>query len=60
MAGPGDNSKNRPKGKAADTEPFKRAVTGCMRAIAGDHEIEVVFSQDRPAFAGKHARVTDL
>ncbi|MEO1703091.1 MAG: cobaltochelatase subunit CobT [Pseudomonadota bacterium] len=60
MAAPGDNSKNRPKAKGADTEPFKRAVTGCMRAIAGDHELEVVFSNDRPAFAGKHARVSDL
>ncbi|MEM1377750.1 MAG: cobaltochelatase subunit CobT, partial [Pseudomonadota bacterium] len=60
MASLGDNSKNRPKTKAADTEPLKRAVASCMRAIAGDNEIEVVYSQDRPAFAGKHARVPDL
>ncbi len=60
MAGPGDNSKRAGTKKAADTEPFKRAVTGCMRAISGEPDLEVVFSQDRPAFAGKHARVTDL
>ncbi|MEO1746556.1 MAG: cobaltochelatase subunit CobT, partial [Pseudomonadota bacterium] len=60
MAAPGDNSKNRSKAKPTDTEPFKRAVTGCMRAIAADQELEVVFSQDRPAYAGKHARVPEL
>ena len=60
MAGPGDNSKKPNTNKPADTEPFKRAVTACMRAISGDAELDVVFSNDRPAFAGKHARVTDL
>lgn len=59
MAGPGDNSK-KASNKPADTEPFKQAVTACMRAISGEPELEVVFSGDRPAFAGKHARVTDL
>lgn len=59
MASPGDNSRKRAQ-KPADTEPLKRAVTGCMRAIAGEPELEVVFSADRPAFAGKHARLTDL
>ncbi|KAG1651750.1 Aerobic cobaltochelatase subunit CobT [Nymphon striatum] len=59
MAGPGDNSAKRPNQKV-DTEPFKRAVTGCMRAIAGEDELEVVFSSDKPAFAGNHARVPDL
>ena len=59
MARAGDNS--RPgKMPAFDREPFRRAITGCMRAIAGEPELEVVFSADRPAFAGKHARLTDL
>ncbi|MEM0898688.1 MAG: cobaltochelatase subunit CobT [Pseudomonadota bacterium] len=60
MAGPGDNSKKAAKQKAADSEPFKHAMAGCMRAIAGEQSLEVSFSNDRPAFAGTHARVTDL
>jgi cobaltochelatase CobT len=59
MAGPGDNIRRKP-GKPVDTEPFKRAVTSCMRAMAGDPELEVVFATDKPAFAGKHARLPDL
>ncbi|WP_306119552.1 MULTISPECIES: cobaltochelatase subunit CobT [unclassified Roseitalea] len=59
MSQPGDNSRKRAQ-KPADTEPFKRALTGCMRAIAAEPDLEVVFSNDRPAFAGKHARLTDL
>lgn len=59
MATLGDNARKRSH-KPADTEPFKRAVSSCMRAISGEPELEVVFSNDRPAFAGKHARLTDL
>ncbi|GAB4350700.1 MAG: cobaltochelatase subunit CobT [Oricola sp.] len=59
MAGPGDNIRKKP-GKPADTEPFKRAVTACMRAMAGEPELEVVFAADKPAFAGKHARLPEL
>ncbi|KPB00863.1 cobaltochelatase subunit CobT [Ahrensia marina] len=59
MAGPGDNYRRKPNQKV-DTEPFKKAVTACMRAISGDQEMEVVFSNDKPAFAGNHARIPDL
>ncbi|MCI5075183.1 cobaltochelatase subunit CobT [Oricola sp.] len=59
MAGPGDNIRKKPA-KPVDTEPFKRAVTTCMRAMAGEPELEVVFAADKPAFAGKHARLPDL
>ncbi len=31
-----------------------------MRAIAGDHELEVSFAKDRPALAGNLARLPDL
>ena len=31
MAGPGDNTRNKPK-NGSDTDAFKRAVTVCMRA----------------------------
>ncbi len=59
MAGPGDNTRERPKGPV-DSEPFKRAVTACVRAIAGSNEFEVGFSHDRPALTGNHARLPDL
>ena len=59
MAGPGDNTRNRP-GKGNDTDAFKRAVTVCMRALAGDNELEVSFSKEKPALAGGRARLPDL
>ncbi len=59
MAGPGDNSKARSTAPV-DTEPFKRALTGCVRAIANDHELEVVFANDRPGLTGERMRLPDL
>ena len=59
MAGPGDNTRNR-SGKGNDTDAFKRAVTVCMRALAGDHELEIAFSKEKPALAGNRARLPDL
>ena len=59
MAGRGDNS--RPKQRAPiDSEPFKRALTACIRSIAGDHELEVAFGNDRPGLTGERARLPDL
>jgi cobaltochelatase CobT len=53
---------NRKPGQPAETplDPFKRAVTGCVRAIAGDHELEISFSKDKPALTGNRARLPDL
>ena len=59
MAGPGDNIRKKPA-KPVDTEPLKRAVTACMRTMSGEPELEVVFAADKPAFAGKHARLPEL
>jgi hypothetical protein len=59
MAGPGDNTRNRSK-PGADNDAFKRAVTACIRAIAGDNELEVAFAKDKPALAGNRARLPDL
>ncbi|MEZ5810407.1 MAG: cobaltochelatase subunit CobT [Rhizobiaceae bacterium] len=59
MAGPGDNSRSRLK-IGADADTFKRAVTTCVRAIAGDHEVEVSFSKDRPSMAGNLVRLPEL
>ena len=59
MAGPGDNTRNKPK-NGSDSDVFKRAVTVCMRAISGDHELEVGFAKDKPALAGNRARLPEL
>lgn len=55
----GDNSRERPSG-LVDSEPFKRAVSACMRAVCGVRGLEVVFSDDRPSIVGDHARLPDL
>ncbi|WP_062226785.1 cobaltochelatase subunit CobT [Aureimonas frigidaquae] len=59
MARPGDNQ--RPGTMPAfDREPFRRAVTGCMRAIAGEGELDVSFGNERPGLTGSKARLPDL
>ena len=59
MAGPGDNTRNKSK-TGSEADSFKRAVTVCMRAIAGDKDLEVAFAKDRPALAGSRARLPEL
>ena len=39
--------------KEAPTEPFKRAVAGCVRAIADKPDLEVAFAADRPPLRRK-------
>jgi cobaltochelatase CobT len=46
-------------GKEAPNEPFKRAVTGCLRAIARSPDLEVSFAAERPGFAGGKARLPE-
>ncbi len=46
-------------GKEAPTEPFKRAVGVCLRAIAGKADIEVTFAAERPGLAGIKARLPE-
>ena len=59
MAGPGDNTRNK-SAKGGDTDSFKRAVAVSMRALAGDNELEVAFSKEKPALTGGRARLPDL
>ena len=59
MAGPGDNQKSRPGGPV-DTEPLRRAITGCVRSIAGDSEVEVTFANERPGMAGERIRLPEI
>lgn len=58
-SGIGDNSRERKPGPV-DSEPFKRALTACVRAISGEHELEVAFTNDRPALSANRARLPDL
>ncbi|WP_102960930.1 cobaltochelatase subunit CobT [Mangrovicella endophytica] len=60
MARSGDNSRAPGAPKVTDREPFRRAVAGCLRAIAGEPELEVSFSNDRPGLTGTRARLPDL
>src|SRR5215471_5415065 len=53
------NSKFRTGAKEAPTEPFKRAVTGCLRAIARKPELEVSFAAERPGLAPGKARLPE-
>ncbi|MBF2718041.1 MULTISPECIES: cobaltochelatase subunit CobT [Rhizobium/Agrobacterium group] len=59
MAGRGDNSQAKP-GTAVDTEPLRRAITGCVRSIAGDPSVEVAFANDRPGIAGERIRLPEI
>jgi len=53
------NIKGKSISKESPTEPFKRAVTGCLRAIARKHELEVSFAAERPGLAGGKARLPE-
>ena len=59
MAARGDNSRARPAG-VIDVEPLRRAVTGCVRAVSGDAEVEVSFANERPGMTGERIRLPEL
>ncbi len=46
--------------KEAPAEPFKRAVAGCFKAIAGVGEFEVSYASERPSLGPDRARLPDL
>src|SRR5262250_2539659 len=51
----------KPKGaaKEAPTEPFKRAVGVCLKAISGKGDLEVNFASERPGLVGGKARLPE-
>ncbi|WFS00391.1 cobaltochelatase subunit CobT [Rhizobium tumorigenes] len=59
MAGRGDNLKGKP-GTQVDMEPLRRAITGCVRSIAGDGEVEVTFANERPGMSGERIRLPEM
>jgi cobaltochelatase CobT len=46
-------------GKESPTEPFKRALTGALRAIAKKRDVDVIFAAERPGLAGNKARLPE-
>ncbi len=53
------NVKPKSSAKESPTEPFKRAVAGCMRAIAKKPDLEISFAAERPGLAGGKARLPE-
>src|ERR1700744_3267519 len=53
------NIKPKSPVKEAPTEPFKRAVGVCLRAIAGKGDLEVTFAAERPGLANGKARLPE-
>ena len=53
------NTKFKTGSKEAPTEPFKRAVTSCLKAIAKKSELDVTFSAERPGIAPGKARLPE-
>src|SRR5215210_3582414 len=53
------NSKPKAPGKESPTEPFKRAVTGCLRAIARRPDLEVNYAAERPGLITGKARLPE-
>jgi cobaltochelatase CobT len=45
--------------KEAPAEPLKRAVSGAMKAIARNPEMEIVFAADKPSLVGERARLPE-
>ena len=53
------NIKPKIPAREAPTEPFKRAVGVCLRAIAGKGDIEVSYAAERPGYAAGKARLPE-
>src|SRR5438309_11498897 len=53
------NIKPKTPSKESPTEPFKRAVAGCMRAIARKPDLEITYAAERPGIAGGKARLPE-
>jgi cobaltochelatase CobT len=53
------NSKPKAQQKESPTEPFKRAVAGCLRAIARKAELDISFAAERPGLVGGKVRLPE-
>ena len=59
MSGQGDNSRAKST-VVVDMEPLRKAISGCVRSIAGKTDIEVSFANDRPGITAERIRLPDL
>jgi cobaltochelatase CobT len=48
-----------PKKREGPTEPFKRAVAACVRAVAGQRDLDVAYAADRPMLAAGKVRLPE-
>src|SRR5499426_4679898 len=53
------NIKSKPTSRESPTEPFKRAVTGCIRALSRKPDLEVAFAAERPGLLGGKVRLPE-
>src|SRR6187402_3367368 len=53
------NQKPKAQPKESPAEPFKRAVTGCLRAIARKSDLDVSFAAERPGLVGVKVRLPE-
>src|SRR6185503_1521786 len=53
------NIKPKTQAKESPTEPFKRAVTGCLKAIARKSELDVTFAAERPGLVGGKVKLPE-
>ncbi|MEJ2434143.1 MAG: hypothetical protein P8Y53_13635 [Pseudolabrys sp.] len=53
------NVKPKSAAKESPAEPFKRAVSGCLRALARKPELEVSFAAERPGMMGGKVRLPE-
>ena len=53
------NIRIKPSSKDSPTEPFKRAVTGCLRAIARKPDLEVSYAAERPGLISGKVRLPE-
>jgi cobaltochelatase CobT len=49
----------QPKRKEAPTEPLKRAIGLCVRAIAGHSDLDVGFAPGAPEYTAKHVQLPE-
>jgi cobaltochelatase CobT len=53
------NTKPKTTSKESPTEPFKRAVAGCMRALSRKPDLDITYAAERPGMAGGKARLPE-
>jgi cobaltochelatase CobT len=53
------NTKFKGNSREAPTEPFKRAVSSCLRAVANVPELDVTFAAERPGLSPGKARLPE-